>query len=417
MVFGVDTETVNQVCTSILQLYTRTPASQEELEERVELARKAVDDAKVKARAQLVAQNAENTLLSTPVDSIVDSRTSSPIKYSDQGGTSSKSLEVISAINRLKQHQLGSKSSSPATVNSTTALTTTNNIVNSTQNSAANTPIKLEKSPRTLSSSFRSKRSRSPSLGDHSRPSSRGRRTDHTDSSGDDRQGGSPTTTTTTHLDHRSIRDRYRNGGGNHQNVSDQHYNDGDDHRPRQYRESNAENVNSRTRSPTPPRSYITSRVSSAVSSSNYNDYVPAKYQQRSPSYEERSSEPPRSYVRSSVKSSSANYRDRDSRYDDGSSSRYASSSGRSSYDYRDRGSRRDYDDGGGYETSRRGGGHHQDEGDHHRHRPRDYRDDRGYDDGGGNRSRSRSPYRSTRDHYHKGSSSSSSSNRNKSRY
>ena len=53
LVFGVDTATIEDVCRTILLLYTRTPLSQEELEEKVELARKALDDAKVKAKTQI----------------------------------------------------------------------------------------------------------------------------------------------------------------------------------------------------------------------------------------------------------------------------------------------------------------------------------------------------------------------------
>ena len=193
LVFGVDTKTITQVCTTILQLYSRKPLPQEELEEKVELARKVIDDAKTKLKAQLVAQNAEISA-ATSLDSI-DSRTNSPIKYTDGGGgTSSKSLEVLSVINRLKQTHSVNK------VKSTIAI---GGQINSAHNSASNTPIKLEKSPRTLQpSSAGSKRSRSPSPRDRRRDS---RERAHTDSysSGDDRQSMAiPTTNNNMTMNH-----------------------------------------------------------------------------------------------------------------------------------------------------------------------------------------------------------------------
>ena len=73
-------------------------------------------------------------------DSINDSKTNSPIKYSENVSGSSQNLEVLSVINRLKQ-----RNDNPKSINHAY-----NSMPTSAVNSASSTPIKLEKSLATL---------------------------------------------------------------------------------------------------------------------------------------------------------------------------------------------------------------------------------------------------------------------------
>ncbi|KAI2807444.1 Cyclin-L1 [Blomia tropicalis] len=86
MVFRVDTETIDKVCTTILELYTRVPLSQEELEEKVEMAKKVLEiGTKSETESETESSNltssewTENSTETTTLDSSINS----PVKDSD----------------------------------------------------------------------------------------------------------------------------------------------------------------------------------------------------------------------------------------------------------------------------------------------------------------------------------------------
>lgn len=66
--FGVDKETIESICKSILMLYTRKPLSQEELNAKVDVAKKKLDAERLKARqAQKVLDNSKLDNVNSPV--------------------------------------------------------------------------------------------------------------------------------------------------------------------------------------------------------------------------------------------------------------------------------------------------------------------------------------------------------------
>ncbi|KAH9529688.1 Cyclin-L2 [Dermatophagoides farinae] len=75
--FNVDSESIDDICKSILMLYTRKPLDQEDLEMKVEQARLKLEAEKVKARALAQRNNLLSTeAINSPV--LIDSRSNSP---------------------------------------------------------------------------------------------------------------------------------------------------------------------------------------------------------------------------------------------------------------------------------------------------------------------------------------------------
>lgn len=140
--FNVDTETINEVCLTILKLYVRKTLPQEELEAKVEEVRKKLELTKIKAKNQQI--DSGNTV-DNSVDSI-GSQTNSP-KYLSVNNATTKNLELLSVINRLKENK-----KSP-----TTEPKLADSAVDSDQSitalSTPSTPLKLQKSPETLKNS------------------------------------------------------------------------------------------------------------------------------------------------------------------------------------------------------------------------------------------------------------------------
>ncbi|KAH9424523.1 Cyclin-L2 [Dermatophagoides pteronyssinus] len=93
--FNVDTESIEDICKSILMLYTRKPMDQEELEAKVEQARQKLDAEKIKARA-LANQRNINPLLTESISNnspvLIDSRSNSP---SSMIGSKNKSIQDV----------------------------------------------------------------------------------------------------------------------------------------------------------------------------------------------------------------------------------------------------------------------------------------------------------------------------------
>ncbi|KAJ6219184.1 hypothetical protein RDWZM_004996 [Blomia tropicalis] len=267
MVFGVDTETIDNVCTTILELYTRIPLPQEELEEKVEMAKKILENDKIKTKSLAESKSlnlTSNELNQNSNESMtIDSSTNSPVKYSDAvsgGGSASKNLEVLSVINRIKQQQQLQKSlhtkTSPDLSSSVKLKSTINQIevCSSADNSTSNTPIKLEKSPRSLVAVSSAKRSCSPTSPIRKDELNRDRYQSESYSSENFRS-------------HESSK-RYKNDHSN--NYDDDNLKDS-----RSRRE-----VDNTRRSRTPPRSY----VSSTISINNDEHYSSSRNRRRSPS-------------------------------------------------------------------------------------------------------------------------------------
>ncbi|OTF81171.1 hypothetical protein BLA29_011431, partial [Euroglyphus maynei] len=94
--FNVDSESIEDICKSILMLYTRKPLDQEELETKVDQARQKLEAEKIKARALAQRSNLLSTdAINSPV--LIDSRSNSPsIVGNDNIANKNKNIESVS---------------------------------------------------------------------------------------------------------------------------------------------------------------------------------------------------------------------------------------------------------------------------------------------------------------------------------